>query len=115
MLAFIYVFTIWCLAAILYASVDRLETDRRLALVLKLLILAISAAATARCDCGRTCLDRHISPGTVDDFFAEHPAMVPVSSAVTSIWMIPVRTVKTSEGLFAFLARTGLRAGPWPR
>jgi hypothetical protein len=48
MLAFIYVFTIWCLAAILYASVDRLETDRRLALALKLLILAVSAAATVR-------------------------------------------------------------------
>ena len=48
MLAFIYVFTIWCLATILYASVDWLETNRRLALVLKLLILAISAAATAR-------------------------------------------------------------------
>ena len=48
MLAFIYVFTIWCLAAILYASVDQLKTNRRLALVLKFLILAISAAATAR-------------------------------------------------------------------
>ena len=32
MLAFIYVFTIWCLAAILYASVDQLEIDCRLAL-----------------------------------------------------------------------------------
>ena len=48
MLAFIYVFTIWCLATILYASVDWLETNRHLALVLKLLILAISAAATVR-------------------------------------------------------------------
>jgi hypothetical protein len=48
MLALIYVFTIWSLAAILYASVDRLETNRRLALVLKLLILATGAAATAR-------------------------------------------------------------------
>jgi hypothetical protein len=48
MLAFIYVFTIWCLATILYASVDWLETNRRLALVLKLLILAVSAAATVR-------------------------------------------------------------------
>jgi hypothetical protein len=46
MLAFIYVFTIWCLAAILYASLGQLETDRRLALVLKLLTLAMSAAAT---------------------------------------------------------------------
>jgi hypothetical protein len=62
MLALIYVFTIWCLATILYASVDRLETDRRLALVLKLLILAVSAAATVRdCGvgkrCGWTCCD----------------------------------------------------------
>ena len=48
MLALIYVVTIWCVATILYASVDRLETNRRLALVLKLLILAISAAATVR-------------------------------------------------------------------
>ena len=48
MLAFIYVFTIWCVATILYASVDWLETNRRLALVLKLLILAISAAATVK-------------------------------------------------------------------
>ena len=48
MLAFIYVFAIWCVATILYASVDRLETNRRLALVLKLLILAVSAAATVR-------------------------------------------------------------------
>ena len=48
MLALIYVVTIWCLATILYASVDRLETDRRLALALKLLILAVSAAATVR-------------------------------------------------------------------
>ena len=48
MLALIYVLTIWCVAIILYASVDRLETNRRLALVLKLLILAISAAATVR-------------------------------------------------------------------
>ena len=48
MLAFIYVFAIWCVATIMYASVDRLEADRRLALVLKLLILAVSAAATVR-------------------------------------------------------------------
>ena len=48
MLALIYVLTIWCVATILYASVDRLETKRRLALVLKLLIFAISAAATVR-------------------------------------------------------------------
>ena len=32
MLALIYVLTIWCVAIILYASVDRLETNRRLAL-----------------------------------------------------------------------------------
>jgi hypothetical protein len=48
MLALIYVLTIWCVATILYASVDRLETDRRLALALKLLILAVSVAATVR-------------------------------------------------------------------
>ena len=48
MLAFIYVFTIWCVATILYASVDRLETNRRLARAFKLLILAISAAVTVR-------------------------------------------------------------------
>ena len=41
MLALIYVLTIWCVATILYASVDRLETNRRLALVLKLLIFAL--------------------------------------------------------------------------
>ena len=41
MLALIYVLTIWCVATILYASVDRLETKRRLALVLKLLIFAL--------------------------------------------------------------------------
>jgi DNA invertase Pin-like site-specific DNA recombinase len=34
MLALIYVFTIWCLATILYASVEWLETNRRLALVI---------------------------------------------------------------------------------
>jgi hypothetical protein len=48
MLALIYVVTIWCVATILYTSVDRLETNRRLALALKLLILAVSAAATVR-------------------------------------------------------------------
>ena len=32
MLALIYVLTIWCVGTILYASVDRLETNRRLAL-----------------------------------------------------------------------------------
>ncbi len=48
MLAFIYVFTIWCVATILYASVDWLETNRRLALVLKLLIIATGAAVTVR-------------------------------------------------------------------
>jgi hypothetical protein len=48
MLAFIYVFTIWCVATILYPSVDWLETNRRLALVLKLLILATGAAASVR-------------------------------------------------------------------
>jgi hypothetical protein len=47
-LAFIYVFTIWCVATVLYASVEWLETNRRLALVLKLLIIATGAAVTVR-------------------------------------------------------------------
>ena len=48
MLAYLYVLTIWCVATILYASVDWLEPNRRLALVLKLLVLAVSIAATVR-------------------------------------------------------------------
>jgi hypothetical protein len=48
MLAFIYVVTIWCLAAILFVSVHELEPNRRLALVLEFLILAVGAAAISR-------------------------------------------------------------------
>ncbi len=47
MLAVIYVFAISSVAAILYVSVDWFETNRRLALALKLLILAAGAAAIA--------------------------------------------------------------------
>ena len=45
MLALIYVLAICSVAAILYVSVDWFETNRRLALALKLLILAAGAAA----------------------------------------------------------------------
>ena len=47
-LALFYVFTIWCVASILYVTVNKFEPDRRLALVLKFLILAVGAAAIAR-------------------------------------------------------------------
>ena len=47
MLAVIYVLAISSVAAILYVSVDWLEQNRRLALVLKLLIFAAGAAAVA--------------------------------------------------------------------
>ena len=47
MLPVIYVFAISYAAAMLYVSVDRLEPNRRLALVLKLLIFAAGAAAVA--------------------------------------------------------------------
>ena len=43
MLALIYVLAICSVAAILYVSVDWFETNRRLALALKLLILAAGA------------------------------------------------------------------------
>jgi len=45
MLALIYVFAISLAAAILYVSVDWFETNRRIALVLELLIFAAGAAA----------------------------------------------------------------------
>ena len=48
MLALFYVFTIRCVAFILYVTVDKFEPDRRLALVLKFLIIAVGAAAIAR-------------------------------------------------------------------
>jgi hypothetical protein len=40
MLAFFYVLTIWLVAAVLFVAVNELEPNRRLALVLKFLILA---------------------------------------------------------------------------
>jgi hypothetical protein len=48
MLALFYVFTIWCVAFILYVTVSKFEPNHRLALVLKLAILAVGAAAIAR-------------------------------------------------------------------
>ena len=45
MLAVIYAFAISSAAAILYVSVDWFETNHRVALALKLLILAAGAAA----------------------------------------------------------------------
>jgi hypothetical protein len=47
MLAAVYVFAICGVAAVLYVNVDWFETNRRLALVLKLLILAAGVAAIA--------------------------------------------------------------------
>ena len=47
MLAFIYVLTICCVGAVLFVSVNRFEPNRRLALMLKLLVLAVGAAAIA--------------------------------------------------------------------
>jgi hypothetical protein len=43
----IYAFAIWCAAAILLAVVNRLEPNRRLAVVLQFLILAVGSAAFA--------------------------------------------------------------------
>jgi hypothetical protein len=48
MLAFIHVFSICVVAAILFMSVDEIEPDRRLALALKFLIVFVSVAAIAR-------------------------------------------------------------------
>jgi len=48
MLALFYVFAIWCVAFILYVTVNKFEPDRRLAFVLKFLTLAVGAAAIAR-------------------------------------------------------------------
>jgi hypothetical protein len=45
MLALVYVFAIWCGATVLYGIVNKHEPNPRLALVLKFLILAVSAAA----------------------------------------------------------------------
>lgn len=46
--AFIYVFAILCAGSILFMNVNWFEPNRRLALVLKLLIPAVGAAAIAR-------------------------------------------------------------------
>ena len=48
LLALIYVLTICCVGAVLFVGVHRLEPNRRLALMLKFLILAVGAAAIAR-------------------------------------------------------------------
>jgi hypothetical protein len=48
MLALIYVLVIVCVAAVLFASVNAFEPNGRLALWLKLLVLALAAAAIAR-------------------------------------------------------------------
>jgi hypothetical protein len=47
MLAFIFVFSIGVVAAILFVAVDDLEPNRRLASVLKFLIVSVSVAAVA--------------------------------------------------------------------
>jgi hypothetical protein len=48
MLAFIYIFSICVVGAILFVAVDDLEPNRRYASVLKLLIVFVSAVAIAR-------------------------------------------------------------------
>jgi hypothetical protein len=48
MWALFYSFTICFVAAVLFLIVDKFEPDRRYANVLKLLILAVGAAAIAR-------------------------------------------------------------------
>jgi hypothetical protein len=48
MLPLIYVFAILCGASVLFISVNELEPNRRLALWLELLVLAVAAAAIAR-------------------------------------------------------------------
>jgi hypothetical protein len=48
MLPFIYVFSICVVAAILFMAVDEVEPNRRYALVLKFLIVFVSAVAIAR-------------------------------------------------------------------
>jgi hypothetical protein len=45
MLALIYVLAIWCVATVLYVIVNEHESNRRLAIVLQFLILAVGAAA----------------------------------------------------------------------
>jgi hypothetical protein len=50
MLALIYVFTIWCVASLLLVVVNRFEPNRRVASVLKFLVLVVSAAACKTAD-----------------------------------------------------------------
>ena len=47
MLAFIHIFSVCVVAAILFVAVDDLEPNRRYALVLKFLIVFVSVAAVA--------------------------------------------------------------------
>ncbi len=48
MSASIYVFGICVVAAVLFVTVDKIEPNRRYAMVLKVLIVFVSAAAIAR-------------------------------------------------------------------
>jgi hypothetical protein len=47
MLGLIYIIAIWVIATILFVTVDKIEPNRRYALVLKLLIVFISGVAIA--------------------------------------------------------------------
>jgi hypothetical protein len=47
MLALIYMFAIWCVASVLYVTVNEYEPNPRLALALKFLVLVVGAAAIA--------------------------------------------------------------------
>ncbi len=47
MLALIYVIAIWVVAAILFMTVDKIEPNRRYALVLKVLIVFVAGVAIA--------------------------------------------------------------------
>jgi hypothetical protein len=48
MLAFIFVFSICVVAALLFVAADDIEPNRRLAMALKFLIVFVSAVAIAR-------------------------------------------------------------------
>jgi formate hydrogenlyase subunit 4 len=41
----VYMFAIWCVSTVLYVSVNNFEPNRRLAVVLQFLILAVGSAA----------------------------------------------------------------------
>ncbi len=47
MLAFIYVVGIWVVATILFMGVDKIEPNRRYALVLKVLVVFVAGVAIA--------------------------------------------------------------------